>query len=893
MYENCIEKFNCNRYPNGCSVHCYRALGQHESIVNANSFQTTTCCPETVTVFPQDRIYEGPAGRDGLNGKDLEFKWIYTDTEVRLAVREKGTEIWYNSPSLIGPKGEQGIQGLTGERGPKGDAGMRGIQGPKGEQGEQGPQGIPGPRGATGPQGPRGEQGIQGPQGPQGERGLKGDTGNTGPQGPQGIQGPKGDTGNTPYIGGNGNWWIGNTDLGVSASGGYTLPKATTEALGGIKVGQGLEITEDGVLSAQVTEVDSVIYDVISNGATEADIALDMLDSVNKVYQDYLNNKNSMINLYTSFKNINSIPYAGIYTIESVTDTSFRLSSDIKKLSKSRSNNSGITDNTIIRITCSAVITNGVVTSCSLYSGYESNDAYFLETNYNYPTPYVPRYDGSPATKKYVDDSVANITVDAPIYTHVSSATSTADLITELLPIVNNMYNDYLANKVTVLSLVCTDSNLTSFTDIYNIYSISDYSLTLISSSSRPSKKEISGDSYTNIQDYYRTISGVLSSDHTCVEQVTISLYGYNQSSRYLDVGTNYGTPYEPLYPGSPATKKYVDDAIAKETLVYRGDYDNTIAYNTGDVVRYVNDSNFSYYFISLIDNNNDEITGPDKSSEYWVNINYHTHFTEMVKISDVDFDVNFPIPMMNGNYVYRPYKGVQATINAKTGLLKVMDLEINGSSAATEEYVNEMLKSVGGECNIPKYVGTAENPIDFGELYEKEFMNEDGTHHIGPKSGKCFLEGYVKVGDGLLSIGQFQTDLIQFLYSNTDYIPKNFATLDEITMGCEPVLVDYIYLGEETDVGFLVVFDACGAKIPSLATPYSGFVSPYSMLELTKPAPEANVLSKNNTTEYTPTGNYHPATKKYVDDKITCGTEDLTAGTSELATGTVYFVYE
>lgn len=408
MYENCIEKFNCNRYPNGCSAHCYRALGQHESIANANSFQTTTCCPETVTVFPQDRIYEGPAGRDGLDGKDLEFKWIYTDTEVRLAVREKGTDVWYNSPSLIGPQGEKGEQGERGERGPKGDAGMQGIQGPKGDTGAQGPQGLTGPRGATGPQGPRGERGIQGMQGIQGEVGPKGDIGNTGPQGPQGPQGPKGEPGNTPYIGENGNWWIGNTDLNVAASGGYTLPVASAQALGGIKVGQGLAITQDGVLSAQVTEVDSVIYDVISNGATEADIALDMLDSVNKVYQDYLNNKNSMINLYTSFRNTNSIPYAGIYTIKSVTDTSFTLSSDIKILSKKRSN-SGVTENTTIRITCSAVITNGVVTSCSLYSGYESNSAYFLETSYNYPTPYEPRYDGSPATKKYVDEALAAV----------------------------------------------------------------------------------------------------------------------------------------------------------------------------------------------------------------------------------------------------------------------------------------------------------------------------------------------------------------------------------------------------------------------------------------------------------------------------------------------------
>lgn len=139
-------------------------------------------------------------------------------------------------------------------------------------------------------------------------------------------------------------------------------------------------------------------------------------------------------------------------------------------------------------------------------------------------------------------------------------------------------------------------------------------------------------------------------------------------------------------------TKEYIDNVAAKGALVYKGDYDNTVAYNTGDVVRYVDNSHFSYYFISLIDNNNNEITGPDKASEYWANINYHTNYAEMVKVSDADFDVNFPIPMMNGNYVYKPYKGVQATINAKTGLLKVLGLEINGSPAATEAYVDEQV---------------------------------------------------------------------------------------------------------------------------------------------------------------------------------------------------------
>lgn len=74
------------------------------------------------------------------------------------------------------------------------------------EQGVQNEQvGPQGPRGDTGPQGP---QGDPGPQGPQGE---------TGPQGATGPQGPQGEPGAT-----------------------YTLPAATTETLGGVKMAGGV-----------------------------------------------------------------------------------------------------------------------------------------------------------------------------------------------------------------------------------------------------------------------------------------------------------------------------------------------------------------------------------------------------------------------------------------------------------------------------------------------------------------------------------------------------------------------------------------------------------------------------------------------------------------------------
>lgn len=74
-----------------------------------------------------------------------------------------------------------------------------------------------------------------------------------GKNGEKGDPGEAGANGLTPHIGENGNWWIGDMDTGKPASGSggglAELPIASKDILGGIKVGEGLEITEDGILS--------------------------------------------------------------------------------------------------------------------------------------------------------------------------------------------------------------------------------------------------------------------------------------------------------------------------------------------------------------------------------------------------------------------------------------------------------------------------------------------------------------------------------------------------------------------------------------------------------------------------------------------------------------------
>lgn len=84
------------------------------------------------------------------------------------------------------------LKGEKGETGPKGD---KGDTGEKGATGERGPQGLQGERGLQGVQGEQGEPGIQGPVGPKGEKGDQGEQGPQGPKGDTGPQGPKGDTG--------------------------------------------------------------------------------------------------------------------------------------------------------------------------------------------------------------------------------------------------------------------------------------------------------------------------------------------------------------------------------------------------------------------------------------------------------------------------------------------------------------------------------------------------------------------------------------------------------------------------------------------------------------------------------------------------------------------------
>lgn len=177
---------------------------------------------------------EGAPGRDGTDG-EMPRLMIGSDGYWYISYDEgmNWTSLGVNAMGEKGEKGDKGDKGDTGEKGDKGDPGE------KGDRGDTGYTGFPG------------------------QKGEKGDTG------PSGRDGKDGSDGLIPYIGINGNWWIGATDTGIKATGNDGADgsngKDGTNGINGKdgKDGKGIsktEINSDGRLI--ITYTDGTVADL-------------------------------------------------------------------------------------------------------------------------------------------------------------------------------------------------------------------------------------------------------------------------------------------------------------------------------------------------------------------------------------------------------------------------------------------------------------------------------------------------------------------------------------------------------------------------------------------------------------------------------------------------------
>ena len=206
---------------------------------------------------------QGEKGTDGsslLTGKGIPSSSLGSDGDSYIDLDSwdyycKSQGLWIKQGNIKGSNGEAGPQGEQGVPGQNGQDGVsvvsivktssdglvdtytitysdgttstfsvtNGQNGATGVQGEQGIQGNPGQDGHTpvitiGDNGNWYVDGADTGIHAQGIKGEKGDKGDTGEQGQAGRDGKDGADGKTPYIGENGNWWIGDADTGISAT---------------------------------------------------------------------------------------------------------------------------------------------------------------------------------------------------------------------------------------------------------------------------------------------------------------------------------------------------------------------------------------------------------------------------------------------------------------------------------------------------------------------------------------------------------------------------------------------------------------------------------------------------------------------------------------------------
>ena len=172
----------------------------------------------------------------------------------------------------------------------------------------------------------------------------------------------------------------------------YTLPIASAETLGGVKIGENLNIDENGVLSASVGGK-SLYFN-------RNDYSKETIEKFQTVYNNFLENGTLLdLQLLNSDKNNGSV--YKLVDIYQWTKTIMRW----RFVCSQADFNERTTMNTIV---LSVNMSNNIITSITNNTYIYGNGAILLSMYNRYN--YTPTNDYNPATKKYVDDKLTTIT---------------------------------------------------------------------------------------------------------------------------------------------------------------------------------------------------------------------------------------------------------------------------------------------------------------------------------------------------------------------------------------------------------------------------------------------------------------------------------------------------
>ena len=97
----------------------------------------------------------------------------------------------------------------------------------------------------------------------------------------------------------------------------------------------------------------------------------------------------------------------GIFHIGSYDGTTLFLHAFYQKEDSSVNNTKGFSNLTTKTLSFKVVFNSDGTVSTTESGALQGSTKSFINPDYDYTTPYMPKYNGSPATKKYVDDAIA------------------------------------------------------------------------------------------------------------------------------------------------------------------------------------------------------------------------------------------------------------------------------------------------------------------------------------------------------------------------------------------------------------------------------------------------------------------------------------------------------
>lgn len=199
----------------------------------------------------------------------------------------------------------------------------------------------------------------------------------------------------------------------------YTLPVASAETLGGIKIGENLTIDENGVVSASGETIPYAYaeYGFFTGGNRQITDTV-FIANVENLITKYLDKSKTIkrIGAFTDSQSTNTNP---VYMTYSCYD---KITTSMTSFTFHGDTSSFVVYNGEYQIVSSAITVSGTwsgnqfhITTCNI-KGMTNNAVIATSSTAllkNNTTAYTPTGDYNPATKKYVDDSISSAITDA------------------------------------------------------------------------------------------------------------------------------------------------------------------------------------------------------------------------------------------------------------------------------------------------------------------------------------------------------------------------------------------------------------------------------------------------------------------------------------------------